>query len=68
LLIGNSLNFPTFLKAKTPELLSAEMLKNNIKHRKEFNYFDIQVVGKEWYVWFVFDHSSTLKHTIRDEE
>lgn len=67
MLIGNSLNFPTFITAKSPELLSAAMLKNNLAHRKEFKYYDIQFAKGKWYAWFEFDHSSTMKHAERQK-
>lgn len=61
LTIGNSLNFPSYVSAKTPELLVAEFMKNNLKHHKEFAYRDIQFVKDTWYAWFDLDHSSTLR-------
>ena len=59
--VGNSLNFPSFIKAKTADALSGAMMKNNLVHRKEFTYYDIQFVKGEWYAWFYFDHSAALK-------
>ena len=52
MLIGNQLDIPIFLKAKTPELLVKAMASNNVNNHMEYFYFDIQFVKGSWYVWF----------------
>ncbi len=40
------------LKADTPERLRLLMLANNNKYGKEFHYFDVQYVNKQWFCWY----------------
>lgn len=56
--LGNSSRAPRFVKAGSPTGLSRQMLMNNYKYGREFKYFDIQKVGKEWFAWYVFDYLS----------
>jgi hypothetical protein len=48
---GNVHVVPLFVKAKTPEKLVAEMLKNNKRHGKQYQY-DIIHDGKQWVAWY----------------
>jgi len=43
---------PTYIKAKTPELLVKEMLLVNYKSGRHNKYFDISKSGDYWYAWF----------------
>lgn len=51
----NIFRIPLFLEAKTKLELSKKMTANNVKHDKEFGYFDIQKEGKKWVAWFYAD-------------
>lgn len=47
-----------FVKAKTPEELMLEMVKNNNRNGITFKYHSIQHVNKYWYAWY--DGDATL--------
>lgn len=49
---GSVYNAPMFLKASSPKRLQEAMLANNLKHGKEFSYYDIQFAQGAWYAWF----------------
>lgn len=50
--VGNLFRIPKSIAAPTREGLERLMLKNNLKHGIEFQYFDIQKQGSEWIAWF----------------
>lgn len=43
---------PSFLKAKSPEILRGLMLRNNAKYGIMFKYYDIQFAQGYWWAWF----------------
>jgi hypothetical protein len=55
-----------FLKARTPEALVREQIKNNIKFSKTFSY-DIIFDGKTWYAWYLFDHTELYQEKMNNE-
>lgn len=55
-----------FVKARTPEALVKEQIKNNMKFGITFVY-DIIFDGKIWYAWFLFDHTELFKQDLSKE-
>lgn len=52
-MIFNSVdNIPHFVSARSPKALRTAMLKNNIKWKMIFNYYQIIFDGKKWYAWY----------------
>ena len=49
---GNIDFIPSFLKAKSPEVLRGLMLRNNAQHGVMFKYYDIQFAQGFWWAWF----------------
>ena len=49
---GNSLRIPHFLSASSPKGLMRSMLKNNLRHGKEFVYSTPALYNSKWIVWF----------------
>ena len=49
---GNVFRIPHFLIAGSREALLREMLRNNLKDGKQYQYFDISFDGSKWTVWF----------------
>lgn len=43
---------PNFVRAKLTSGLRMEMLRNNVKHARQFIYHNIQFVDGYWYAWF----------------
>ena len=52
---------PNYIKAKTPDDLQLEMLKNNLRDAKVYDYFSIQFVGGSWYAWYNKDNTGQIK-------
>ena len=44
-----------FLKAKSPEKLELEMVKNNVLHGTSFDYDIMQSNSGVWFAWFYID-------------
>jgi hypothetical protein len=58
---GNSFNAPLFISAKSPQALAVAMLKNNILHGQEFQYFDIQFANGKWYAWYYINQRNLIE-------
>ena len=48
----NIYRIPLYIKELTKDSLVTAMAENNIKHDKEFNYFDIQQEKQFWVAWY----------------
>jgi len=48
----NIFRIPLFLTARTPQELSEVMLQNNIKWKREFDYFQILQTSAGWMAWY----------------
>lgn len=51
----NIYRLPLFLEAKNKLELIKKMTANNVKHMREFEYFNIQKDGRKWIAWFYTD-------------
>lgn len=63
---GKALHAPTYLVANSADELHKLILENNLKWRREFQYFAIYAAGRKHYAWFYFDHS-LLRETTRSD-
>jgi hypothetical protein len=67
-MIGNSLdNIPHFLSARTPKGLRVAMLRNNLKWKLVFNYYQIIFDGKRWYAWYQMNAVEEMEREGREE-
>ena len=48
----NIFRVPHFLKADTDIGIIREMVNNNVKQDKEFDYYLIEKIGTKWYAWY----------------
>lgn len=55
-----------FVKAKTPEDLILEMIKNNNKGGITYKYHSIIYVNKMWYAWYNGDSTKMFKNKLSE--
>ena len=56
-----------YLKAKSPELLKALMLKNGIEKRCYIDYL-INHDGQNWFAWYDWDSDSSIVEMVELDE
>lgn len=56
-----------YLKAKSPEVLKALMLKNSIEKKCYFDYI-INHDSENWFAWFDWDSEEALKEMVELNE
>lgn len=56
-----------YLKAKSPELLKALMLKNSIEKKCYFDYI-INHDGQSWFAWYDWDSDESVKQMVELNE
>ena len=61
-------NIPHFIKARSPKGLRRLMLRNNVKYKLIFNYYQIVFDGKDWYAWFQLDAADALEEELKEME
>ena len=57
---------PRFVKARTPEMLIRQMIRNNQRSGIEFKYFDIQKQDGSWFAWYLADVSEIKKQVLSE--
>jgi len=51
---------PDFLEATSKEGLRGKCVENNLKHNKQFQYFDFQKDGKKYVCWYYREMKSEI--------